>query len=387
MAPWPAPPAAAPPPAVPPAWPATPAPESAPAWPPPAPAASPAPLIVGGWDDSPDAGSSGGLGGLVGAPPAPSPGALLDAPSPYGGAPGGYGAPAAPYPPPLGAPPAPMPGYGAPAAPVYGAPAPPAYGAPAPGAYGAPVAPAYGAPAAPVYGAPAAPAQGAPQGYAPVPPAYGEPAAAAYGAAPVAGAGATDLNALFAAIGIDPSQVPPDTAAQLGTILRTVTHGLIDVLKARAEVKNQFRMSVTYIKPVENNPLKFARDPEDALHTLFVKRNPGYVGPVEAFHEAFEDLGRHQIAMLAGMQAAFAAVLKRFDPGQIEAACEKSASSHKGLLGGVGKPKYWEFFREHFQRIAEDSDSAFQEFFGQAFVRAYDDQIHRLEEAARQRRR
>ncbi len=200
------------------------------------------------------------------------------------------------------------------------------------------------------------------------------------------GAG-VDLNALFVSIGIDPSAVPPEIAGQLGAILRISTQGLIDVLKARAEVKNQFRMSLTYIRPVENNPLKFAASPEEALHTLFVKKNPGYVGPVEAFQEAFDDLGRHQLGMLAGMQAAFGAVLQRFNPEMIETSADKAAKS-RGMLGGVLKRSYWDFYKEHFAAIAHDSEATFQQVFGEAFVRAYDDQLRRLEDgASRQRRR
>lgn len=201
------------------------------------------------------------------------------------------------------------------------------------------------------------------------------------------GAGPVDLGSLLRAIGVEPTQVPPEMARQLGSILRVVTQGLMDVLRARAEVKNQFRMSLTVIRPIENNPLKFARNVEDVLHTLFVKQNRGFVGPVEAYQEAFDDLGRHQLAMLAGMQAAFGAVLQRFNPEMVEASCDKLARNRTGLIGRLFKPRYWEFFKSHFAAIAHDSDATFQQVFGEAFVRAYDDQIRRLEDVAASHRR
>ncbi len=251
----------------------------------------------------------------------------------------------------------------------------------APSAARPPVAPA----ATAAWTPPPPPAYQAPAYVAPPPPAYQPPPPPM--PQPIPGGAGVDLNTLFASIGIDPSSVPPEIAAQLGSILRISTQGLIDVLKARAEVKNQFRMSLTYIRPVENNPLKFAASPDEALHTLFVKRNPGYVGPVEAFQEAFDDLGRHQLGMLAGMQAAFGAVLQRFNPEMIETAADKT-SKNRGMLGGVLKRSYWDYYKEHFAAIAHDSEATFQQVFGEAFVRAYDDQIRRLEDgAARQRRR
>ena len=34
--------------------------------------------------------------------------------------------------------------------------------------------------------------------------------------------------------------------------------------KARAEVKNQFRVNITTLKPLDNNPLKFSANADDA---------------------------------------------------------------------------------------------------------------------------
>ena len=50
-------------------------------------------------------------------------------------------------------------------------------------------------------------------------------------------------------------------------------------------------MPITIIRPVENNPLKFSMNAEDALHNLFVKRNPGYLAAAEAFREGIRRSG------------------------------------------------------------------------------------------------
>lgn len=115
------------------------------------------------------------------------------------------------------------------------------------------------------------------------------------------------------------------------------------------------------------------------MHTLFIKCNPGWLGPREAYREAFEDLGRHQLATLAGMQAAFAAVLKRFNPAGVEKMCERG--SRGGWLSWFSKPSYWSFYRAYYEKLSQDSEAAFQQLFGEAFVRAYDDQMRRLESA------
>jgi type VI secretion system FHA domain protein len=234
----------------------------------------------------------------------------------------------------------------------------------------------------PMMAAPPPPAHSMPPPTAPTPAPFPRPVATAppgYAAAP-GPAPTPDVAQLFAALGLQAQQVPPDTLAQLGQILRVVVQGLMEVLLARKQVKDNFRMAMTIIRPVENNPLKFAATPEDALYTLFVKRNPGYLGPVEAFKEAFDDLSFHQLATLAGMRAAFFATLQRFDPESLEAHWEKTAGKKGGLFGG-GKAALWEQFCQHYARVSHDSEANFQQIFGEAFVRAYDDQIRKLQDA------
>jgi type VI secretion system FHA domain protein len=204
--------------------------------------------------------------------------------------------------------------------------------------------------------------------------------AAPPGYAPAAASGA-DVASLLASLGLQPAQVPPDTLSQLGQILRGVVQGLMDVLVARKQVKDHFRMAMTIIRPVENNPLKFAPTAEEALYTLFVKRNPGYLGPVEAFREAFQDLSFHQLAVLAGMRAAFFATLTRFEPGALAVAAQHAAGKKGGGLFGGGKAAYWDFYRQHYEKLTRDSEANFQQIFGEAFVRAYDDQIRKLQDA------
>ena len=92
----------------------------------------------------------------------------------------------------------------------------------------------------------------------------------------------------------------------------------MDVLQARQRIKEEFRMRQTVFRPADNNPLKFSANVDDALHNLLVKRNAAYLGPVEAFADAFEDLRDHQLAMLAGMRVAFEAMLAEFDPDRLQ---------------------------------------------------------------------
>jgi len=195
--------------------------------------------------------------------------------------------------------------------------------------------------------------------------------------------GAEDL---LAALGLDPTRVDPAVYQQLGAILRIVVSGMIEILQSRAEVKNNFRMVLTNIRPVENNPLKFSLNEEDALHNLFVKHNPGYLGPVESFRDAFQDIAFHQLAMLAGIRAAYDAMLSKLHPDHLQDIYERKL--RRTAMFSVGnRSKFWEMYRAHFEDLDKDKESAFQTLFGEDFAKAYHEQLNRLTAAARARRR
>ena len=190
----------------------------------------------------------------------------------------------------------------------------------------------------------------------------------------------------MAAAGLESARASPELAQQFGQILRVVVTGLMDVLRARERIKDEFRMRMTTFKTTNNNPLKFSANVEDALHNLLVKRNAAYLGPVQAFEDAFQDVRNHQMAMLAGVRVAYEAMLKEFEPGRLQ---EEFDAHVKGgsFLGGSGKSKYWELYRNKFHDMVKDADTSFRKLFGDEFAKAYEEQLERLKTLNRSDRR
>jgi type VI secretion system FHA domain protein len=191
---------------------------------------------------------------------------------------------------------------------------------------------------------------------------------------------------MLAAAGVDSSRVTPELAAQFGQILRVVVAGLMDVLRARERIKDEFRMRVTTFKQADNNPLKFSANVEDALHNLLVKRNAAYLGPVEAFEDAFQDLRNHQMAMLAGMRVAYEAMLAEFEPTHMQADFDRHGKSGSFLSGG-SKSKYWELYCNRYHDMVKDADTSFRNLFGDEFAKAYEEQLVKLKTLNRAERR
>jgi type VI secretion system protein len=191
-----------------------------------------------------------------------------------------------------------------------------------------------------------------------------------------------DLSALLTGAGLSDAQLTPELIENFGRILRVVVAGLMDVLRARERIKDEFRMRMTTFKAADNNPLKFSANVDDALHNLLVKRNAAYLGPVEAFDDAFNDVRNHQMAMLAGVRVAFEAMLAEFDPERLREQFDRQVKKGS-LLAGPAKLRYWELYADRFRDMVNDREAAFRDLFGEEFARAYEEQLERLKAMSR----
>jgi len=227
--------------------------------------------------------------------------------------------------------------------------------------------------------APQVPPPPAPQ--APPPPAAPAPPVQQPAAAPAAASGgAMELYAAFLeGAGLDPQHVQQVDIEQAmrdyGMLFRTVVQGMMEVLMARATLKSEFRLPLTTIRPVENNPLKFSPTVDDALHNLFVAQGRGYLRPVDAIQEGFTDIKHHQMAMMAGMQAAFRELMEIFHPDKFD---KEAKAGIRVNLTINRKSRAWDAFCEFYERTVRDADGSFQNLFGENFALAYEEQIRRL---------
>jgi len=188
----------------------------------------------------------------------------------------------------------------------------------------------------------------------------------------------------MAGAGVPDAAITPELSRNLGHILRIVVSGLMDILQSRQRIKEEFGIQHTMFRPVDNNPLKFSANVEDALHNLLVKRNAAYLGPVEAFADAFDDLRDHQLAMLAGLRVAFDSMLGEFDADKIQEEFDTAMGKH-ALPLMPAKMRYWELYRERQQQMRKDADETFERLFGEEFKRAYEEQFRKLKAARRTR--
>jgi FHA domain-containing protein len=169
----------------------------------------------------------------------------------------------------------------------------------------------------------------------------------------------------------------PETMEAIGKLLREAVHGTLDLLRARGLTKSEMRADVTMIMAQDNNPLKFSPTVEAALTHLLAPQMHGFMPPLRAMKDAYDDLRAHQLGLLAGMRAALEEVFARFAPQEL-AKRLSDQSMLDDLLPMNRKAKLWDLFLERHAAVSGEAREDFNAAFGKAFRRAYEAQIKHL---------
>ena len=178
------------------------------------------------------------------------------------------------------------------------------------------------------------------------------------------------------ALGLEASALtlPEDeTLALSATLLRRLVAGMVVMLEARARAKSQMGAQGTSLQFDGNNPMKFARTPEQALVQLLNPKARGFMEAERAIEDAFLDLQSHQMATLKAMQGALKATLERFSPNEIKKRVDSKGLMAK-LFPDARDAALWKAYEKEFSGVVDGSDEAFMDVFSKEFRKAYDEQ-------------
>ncbi|CDS48412.1 Uncharacterized protein ImpI/VasC [Polaromonas sp. CG9_12] len=174
----------------------------------------------------------------------------------------------------------------------------------------------------------------------------------------------------------------PELMRLIGSTLRQAVEGTLQLSAMRNVVKQELHVPVTTIQARGNNPLKFAPDAAAALAQMVQPPMRGFMAAPEAMQDAMTDLLGHAAGTMEGTRAALQGMLGRFEPARLEAQLAEGGVLDK-LLPGNRRARLWELYLQHFGRISESAREDFDELFGKAFVKAYEEQADRVAAARR----
>jgi type VI secretion system protein ImpI len=164
---------------------------------------------------------------------------------------------------------------------------------------------------------------------------------------------------------------PGELGELLGNVIGIVVTEMWQLLEARRETKRMVRCAnTTRTRAKDNNPLKFAPGPREALRQMFGPTSPAYLAAGPALHQGFADLAHHQIDTIEAMKDAVELLTEDLDPREIERA-HGSKSGLSGLLG-MHKAKLWDIYIERWRAKVKSYDDGFFGTYMDCFSKCYD---------------
>lgn len=176
-----------------------------------------------------------------------------------------------------------------------------------------------------------------------------------------------------------PENLTPELMHVIGSMLAASTQGCMDLLGSRAMTKQEVRVSVTLINAEANNPLKFLPSGASALAQIFGPRMPGFQAGPAAITSAFQDLRDHEMAMMAGTQAAMSGLFERFSPQHLEEQLQGRGRS-KTLFSSQRQARLWEMYCSHYEWLRDEMKNQSPTAWGTEFLSAYQAEVSKNNE-------
>lgn len=172
----------------------------------------------------------------------------------------------------------------------------------------------------------------------------------------------------------------PEFMETVGKLLAATVDGTYALVGSRAMTKREVNADVTMVVVRNNNPLKFLPDSHAVLMQMLRKKMPGFMGPVEAVEDAFNDLQAHQKGTMAGMHGVLDALLKRLDPHALQQRTSPPSFA-ENLIPSKRVARMWQQSVSVYDQTCREVRSDFQKYFGNDFVLAYEAEIERERDA------
>ena len=166
---------------------------------------------------------------------------------------------------------------------------------------------------------------------------------------------------------------PAEAMARAGAVYRQMILGMSDLMGERTSLKNEYRMVRTTVRAENNNPFKWL-PPQAVATQLLLQPGDGFLGGPEAVSDAFRDLKKHLLCLLAGLRAALASTLDALAPARVEEAIRGQST----LMKGRGAAAWTEYVRLHGQ-FRKDADDNPDSPVNREFRAAYERQLTELD--------
>jgi type VI secretion system FHA domain protein len=186
-----------------------------------------------------------------------------------------------------------------------------------------------------------------------------------------------NLWPLLEGLGLTRTPIPndqiPDFLLNVGLALRQVIDGLHTIYSERnQDGEHTFRVATTQLQPLEDNPIKFAADADEAVELLFGKRHAVHLGPQAAVAECLEGLRLHRSALAEGTAVGLQTVIASFAPDALARRFAKYDPTQDHDRNALW---LWGMYEQYFEEVLRNRTHGLTRLFQDVLTQTYDRHI------------
>ena len=159
--------------------------------------------------------------------------------------------------------------------------------------------------------------------------------------------------------------------SEIGATLRAAVEGLNRIYARRRDQPTRFPLATMHMHVIEDNPLRFAQDGQEAMEALFSKRGTVHLSAPAALAESLEHLSQHQDATEAAVDRALAAMFSALKPGALERRFAAYARDAGPAPGPARDAWCWQMYKAYFAELASQRQKGLQMLFWEVFGYEY----------------
>lgn len=180
------------------------------------------------------------------------------------------------------------------------------------------------------------------------------------------------LRPLMSALGLPVKDMSLPEANQItkeiGSALKTAITGLMTI--HAKQLADRSTLNDTHLHPVEDNPIRLAESPHQAIEDLLLINNPVHLNAPSAIEESLKQIELHESASHIAVDEALEAVLNGLSPANLMARFAR----YKGHAPRTDDLDswHWQMYQHYYSEMKSDRQRGLARMFWQVFRQVYD---------------
>lgn len=183
------------------------------------------------------------------------------------------------------------------------------------------------------------------------------------------------LRPLIHGLGVSLGDMSPTEAnrllGEIGSALRFAIKGLNHIYASRSGLAGRFPLATMHMHAIEDNPLRFSHDVEEALDALFAKRGRVHLSAPFAIKETLTHLDNHQNATEKAVDRALDTVLRALSPNALKRRFRSYDNAEEPEAGTMHDAWCWQMYKAYSSEMHSKRQQGLQMLFWEVFSQEY----------------